>query len=583
MVEDIRQDPILKRALKRYESFSEEEFDNRAAMLEDLEFAYNVGRGQWNATVRADRAAAGRPCLTSNKLRIHVANVANKERDNRISGTLRPVDSEGDPVTARNLAGMVRHTEHISKAQRAYTQAGEHAVAGGAGYCRIITEEIAGSFDQKAYIQGIDDPLSVRLDRNKEWATVRECISRDEFKERYPKANADFGLDASYDGADVDYTGWCDEEHIYIADYYYKEFEDITIAEAVHPVTGKVWTVELSEELTIEAIEAEGFVVQRTADQRKHVVKIVKISAVELLDDVYDWPGNEIPVFKVTGDTITIAGKRYDRSLIRDAKDPQSMYNISLTHNTEVVMLQPKAPFKATPEQMAGHEEVWARANTDNLPVLPYNDTGSPMPAREAPPMPSPGATQLAQFSAGDIKDATGLREASFGETSNERTGVAIQQRAVRSDFNTFHFPDNYKRFIVDITRELVVILPKIVDTERVERIIGEEGEEELIVVNHQVPDLMNPGETITFNDISVGTYDVIEDTKAWSTKRQEQEQGMKDAMNGAPNIAPLIVPDLARLQDWPNAEKFAEKVEAFTAQLLGAPAQAGNVPTGGQ
>jgi hypothetical protein len=55
-----------------------------------------------------------------------------------------------------------------------------------------------------------------------------------------------------------------------------------------------------------------------------------------------DWPGQFIPIIPVYGDEVDVEGKRYFRSLIRDAKDAQRMFNYWRTTTTELIALAPK-------------------------------------------------------------------------------------------------------------------------------------------------------------------------------------------------------------------------------------------------
>jgi hypothetical protein len=56
-------------------------------------------------------------------------------------------------------------------------------------------------------------------------------------------------------------------------------------------------------------------------------------------------PGSYIPIIPVFGEVKNIEGKKYRKSLIRDAKEPQRINNYFLSAEVESVALQPKAPF----------------------------------------------------------------------------------------------------------------------------------------------------------------------------------------------------------------------------------------------
>lgn len=73
------------------------------------------------------------------------------------------------------------------------------------------------------------------------------------------------------------------------------------------------------------------------------------------------------------GKTVNIEGKEVYRGLVRKAKDAQRSYNYHRSQTIEVVALQPKAPFMATPKMIAGLEEQWKKINTSNDPLILFS------------------------------------------------------------------------------------------------------------------------------------------------------------------------------------------------------------------
>ena len=89
---------------------------------------------------------------------------------------------------------------------------------------------------------------------------------------------------------------------------------------------------------------------------------------------------------EVIGDEIDIEGKVKWSGLIRHAKDPQRMFNYWETALTEIIALQPKAPWVMEEGQGEGHEDEWKNANVRNIPVLYYK--GTSIGNTPAPPPP---------------------------------------------------------------------------------------------------------------------------------------------------------------------------------------------------
>jgi len=559
-------DKFLALARRRFAQIEVAELDIRAASLEDLKFAYNVEDGQWPESIRNERISEGRPCLTSNKLGIYVAHVANRERDQRLAGKVRPVDDNADVKTAKVIEGLIRQIEYASKADEIYADVGEKAIAGGFGYWRIITKEKDDSFEQEVFIEKIDNQFSVYLDPRGNYAFIRKSISKEEFEDRYPGKTV-----ASFDQtvAGEEYSQWYEEDRVFIAEYFYKERYDKTIAECMNLVTGEIKIVELKEEMTSESLIETGYQVLRQKTKKANKIKWAKINGYEVLEEG-DWVGKNIPIIEVVGDKVNIGGKEYKRSLIRDAKSPQQMYNYFLTHMTETMALVPKSPYIVTPQEIKGFESMWNVANVKNYPYLMFNPQGNRVPKRELPPQIQTGAGQLLQIAAADIQDTIGMYEASFGEKSNERTGIAIKMRAGRSDFGTYHFSDNFRRAILETVRHLIDIIPKVYDTQRVIRILGEDGAgEELVEINKEMI-IPLTGQKRIINDLTVGKYDVVADVKMWSTRRQESAELMANIMQASPNIAPLILDLVFKYNDFPGASEVEKRIKEHMSQLLG-------------
>lgn len=608
-------------ALKRFDIIESLERDNRVAALDDLKFAYNIDNGQWPKEIRDERNAANRPCLTSNKLKKFVKQVANKQRDQRLAGKVRAVDDRADVLTAKVMEGLIRQIERASNAENIYVEAGEKAIAGGFGYWRIYTQELDDSFDQEAFIGSIENQFNAWLDPHKMYGFICETLPKEEFKEQWPNATFDNEFASPQVGAEDDDTTdlWYQDERIRVAEYFYKKRYDKEIAQIVDPETLQTAIVELVKDkkdavhgkVTREMITERGLKIvdidgtEKVKTSGAYKVRWAKLTGHEVLEEG-DWVGKEIPIIEVRGDWVNIAGKVHKQSLIRDAKDPQMGYNFWKTNMAETVALVPKSPWIAKAKAIANYIDKWETANVNNYSVLEYD--GPDKPFREPPATIPTGAAAMMQTENADIMDVIGMFEGSFGQKSNERTGVAIKQRASRSDFGTFHFHDNFGMAIVETVRQLLDIIPKIYDTKRTVRILGEDDAQAMDIINMSskrgVGDAIrrHPGEEegrellatintengvdenlkpVLINNLSYGKYDAVPGVKLMSTRRQEQLDGMKDIAAGSPQMGLILLPEMARMSDWPGAQKIADLAEKTLAAMFNKPSEGGAQPEG--
>ena len=572
---NLADDKILQIARERFQTINAAESEIRAAALEDIKFTYNVEEGQWDAETRADRLKEKRPCLTANKLRKFVSVVANRERENRIAVKVRPVDDAGDVTTAAIIEDLARQIEFQSGADVIYAETGEQAAAGGFGFWRILTEFVDDGFDQEIFIRHIKNPFAVYKDPRGQYCFIRDALTEKEFERQYPNVpKVSFDLSAPGE----EWTLWYEHNKIFVAEYFTKEPTIRHIAQ-VKDQAGQVKVVEMKEGITPAELTAQGLTVLKTRRADSHKVMWYKMTGHEILESS-EWAGREIPVIEVTGDEVNIAGKIYKRSLVRDGKDPQRMYNYWLTAETEREALIPKSPFIVTPQEISGHTEMWDEANRKPFPYLLYNAQGQrERPRREAPPQVSTGAMAMINIANNDIKDTLGMYESFLGEQGNERSGVAITARQRRSDLGTFHFPDNLRRAIVETGKILIDIIPSIYDTDRIVRLRNEEDVERFQPINHTITD-DETGNEVIVHDLSRGRYDVIADVRLYSTRRQETVELMLQAMQYAPQMAPFLVDLVFKFIDSPDAPEIKQRVQQFLNTIgQGGDGAGGQVP----
>ena len=128
-------DDTLKDDLEAFKQVSDAEKDQRASMLDDLEFV-KLGK-QWPQEVIDKRAKEGRPCLVINRLPAFGKQVTNDARQNRPAIKCHPVGDKSDRETAEILNGLIKNIEYSSNADVAYDTGLDHAVFGGIGYWTV--------------------------------------------------------------------------------------------------------------------------------------------------------------------------------------------------------------------------------------------------------------------------------------------------------------------------------------------------------------------------------------------------------------------------------------------------------------
>ena len=560
-MKDEKDEEILKKAKKWFLGLQNKESETRKQALRDMEFVYDVGQGQWDEQDRKIREEKGRPCFTANKLRKFVANVANAERQNRMVSNVVPVDDRADIATAKILQEIIQNIEYQSSADAVYALGGEHALACGFGYWRVLTRYIDDTFDQEIYIEAIENPFAVYMNGKGEYCFVREQVTKEDFEEKYPDATPEDWEPKDLGVEDKEWYG--EDRAIYVAEYFVKEYERQTKVQVQYlDETGQVRQEEhiLGGEKTRQMLEDAGGLIVNKREFKTPRVMWYKMTASQILEK-REWLGRDIPIVAVYGDKVNVGGKEYKRSSIRDAVDSQKMYNYSLTAGIETVALQPKVPYIASNEQIMDDpniKKMWDNASKESYPYLPYKYLPNvPPPQRQSPPQIDSGSMALLGIANDNIKDTSGMYEPSFGQPSNERSGKALMARQAQAEQTMFLFPDNLRRAIIITGRILIDLIPRIYHPGQIVRIRGENGEEAVIQIG------ATNAETGQQLNLEIGRYDVRADTRIYSTRRQEAVDFFTQLLQYAGQFAPVLIPLMLKYVDVEGADEARKKIES--------------------
>jgi hypothetical protein len=559
--------------------------ESREDEIDDLRFYAGSpdNHWQWPADVLATRGAVqgqtinARPTLTINKLPQHVRQVTNDMRQNRPGAKVIPVDDNADVEVADIFNGMIRHIEYISDADVAYDTACENQVSYGEGYITLMTEYCdENTFDQDIKIGRVRNSFSVYMDpliqdptgADAKYCFITEDLTKAEYERQYPDA-APISTLQSLGVGDQSISNWLNEDTVRIASYYYIDYDKTKLN--LYPGNQSAFEGTPEDKMLKDMF---GKPVKSRMSERPRVM-YCKINGYEILEQK-EWAGKWIPVIRVVGNEFEVDGRLYVSGLVRNAKDAQRMYNYWVSQEAEMLALAPKAPFIGYGGQFEGYEDKWKTANTNNWPYLEVNPDVTdgqgavlPLPQRAQPPMASTGLLQAKSGASEDIKSTTGQYNASLGMGSNERSGKAILARQREGDVGTYHYGDNLTRAVRHVARQLVDLIPKIYDTQRIARIIGEDGETKMVKINPDQPQPVNKivnEQGIVIEKIynpGVGKYDVVATTgPGYATKRQEALEAMAQLLQGNPQLWSVAGDLFVKNMDWPGAQEMAKRFQ---------------------
>ena len=532
------------------------EFDrtNREQAIEDKKF---MAGEQWDPIVLEQRK--GLPCLVINSVPQFVAQLVGDWRENKRGVKILPTE-DGDKDIADIRADLIRSIETQSRADRVYDNAFESQVSCGDGAFRVAVEYAKDDvFDQDIFIRPIDDALSVVWDRLSVDPTgrdARHCFVDDliptkDFERKWPESKPSELSTRTYN--EMTATRWVENEGVRVTEYWRLIdrnkllclFED--------------GSVRFIDENLDELIMKHGNPVKTRVAPCTYA-QMHLVTGFDILSGPYEYRLNRVPIIRMTGRVVSIAGTRIRYGLVRWMKDSVRLRNFWRSVAAEQLGYAPKAQWIAPESAVEGREDEFRKGHLSRDPLLIYNDDATAPPERLAPPPMQTALHQEAEINVQDMKDVTGIHDASLGIRSNETSGRAINARQREGDVASITYYDNGNAAVLEAGDVINQLIGQIYDGTRIVRIVGEDEKLKFLKINDP-SDPRSP-------DLSVGRYDVALSTGAnYTTRRVEAAQAMMDAVQVWPQLLSVAGDLVAKAQDWPGADKLAERLQKTIPQ----------------
>lgn len=537
---------FLDEARKRFQEGVDFDRENRDQAVEDLKF---LAGEQWEEAALAQRA--GRPCLMFNVLPQYVNQVVGDIRINKPAIRVRPAE-DADKDLAEVREGLIRAIERDNDATGVYVNTGQSQVSCGIGNFRIALKYASNaSFDRDISLEAIPNPLAVVWDPMSTERTGRDAGHLFVIDEMPRAAFEKAWKDEMPSGLTVplnDEQGWYKTDTVRVTEYWLMKDTPIEIA-----------LLEGGQVVELDKVP-EGAVPVATRKATRRTACMYLITGQAILSGPHELPIDRLPIIRAIGWEVNVGDRRVRGGLVRFAKDPQRLKNYWRSVSAEMLALAPKAKWLLN-EQNEGDAEEFRAAHASDDTVLSYS--GSVAPQLIPPPQINAAVLQEATLNSQDIKDITGIHDASLGARSNETSGKAILARQREGDVASYVYTDNLTAAIREGGRVIDQLIPVVIDTARTIRVIGEDDAVKIMRVNDPTdPDSI---------DLNRGRFDIVIDTgPSYSTKRVEAAESMMAFAQAVPGAAAVIGDLIAKSQDWPLAEQIAERLKKIMpAQIL--------------
>ena len=531
---------------------------NREEAIDDKKFAAGE---QWDPIVLEQRK--GLPCLVINNIPQFTAQLVGDWRESRKAIKVVPAtDEDADVASVRG--DLIRAIEMQSRADRVYDTAFESLVQCGDGDFRVSVEYARDDvFDQDIFIRPIEDCLSVVWDRFSVDPTGRDAkrvfvddrLPKKEFHAKWPGCAPD-ELQDDYTMSRIDYGSWVDQDSYRVTEYW-RLIERQRILGMF--ANGRVY--ELDNTNVDRLVEEHGPPIKTRLSWCTYA-QMHLVTGFAILSGPYEYRLNRLPIVRMSGRVVNVGGRRIRYGLVRFMKDPVRLKNFWRSVAAEQLGYAPKAQWMATESAVEGREDKIRKAHLSRDPLLIFNDEAvfGQNVQRLDPPAPQAALLNEAQVNAQDMKDVTGIHDASLGIRSNETSGRAIQARQREGDIAALTFYDNANAAVLEAGDVINQLIPQIYDGTRTIRRLGEDESLKFQRIN----DPMDPSAI----DLSVGQYDVALSTgTSYTTRRVEAAQAMMEAIQVWPNLMQVAGDLVAKAQDWPGADKLADRLKKTIPQ----------------
>lgn len=527
---------IHESAVRDFDAVQTAMRDERLQCLQDRRF-YSVAGAQWEGPLGIQFES--KPRMEVNKIHLAVIRIFNEYRNNRIGINFISKDGEENDELAETCTSLFRADEQDSNAEEAYDNGFEEGVGGGYGAWRLRTcyEDDEDDEDERQRIRiepifDADSSVFFDLDaKRQDKSDAKRCwvltaMTRDAYKEEYGDDPTSWSKQIHQRMFD-----WLTPDVVYIAEYYVVELTN-EIVHIYRGVTGderRVRDSELEEnEELLQELEATGY---KEARQKKLNVRRVHkyiMGGSKILEDCGYIAGKHIPIVPFYGKRWFVDNVERCMGHVRLAKDSQRLKNMQISKLAEYAAYSAVEKPVFTPEQVAGHQVMWAEDNLKNYPYLLVNQltdgNGNPVAIgaqsyTKAPDIP-PAMAALLQITEQDMQDVLGNQQA--GELLQANlSGKAIELVQGKLDMQTFIYISNMAKS-KKRTAEIWLSMAKeiLVEDGRKMKGIGPQGEKSTIELRK--PTLAENGKAKYENDLSDADFDLAVDIGPSSTSKKQ-------------------------------------------------------------
>ena len=534
---DQRLGNVHEAALNEFDRCQSVMRDERLQCLQDRRF-YSIAGAQWEGPL--GEQFENKPRFEVNKIHMSVIRIINEYRNNRIAVDFVSKDGSENDKLAEACNGLYRADEQDSVADEAFDNAFEEGVGGGYGAWRLRTtyedDEDDDNEKQRIRIEPIydaDSSVFFDLDAKKQdksdakYCFVLYSMTRASYIDEYDDDPASWPNIIHQSQFD-----WNTPDVVYVAEYYRVEEvrETIRIFQTIEGEEERYTQADFDADETLEeTLFSLGTIEMRQKRVKRRKIHKYIMSGGGILEDAGYIAGKNIPIVPYYGKRWFVDNVERCMGHVRLAKDPQRLKNMQLSKLGEISALSSIEKPILMPEQVAGHQIMWAEDNIRNYPYLLINPiTGPNGETQAAGPVAytksaaiPPAMAALLQLTEIDMAEILGNNQQAEKMVSNI-SGKAVELIQTRLDMQSFIYMTNMAK-AMRRCGEIWLSMAKDVYVEEKRKMKAIDQMDQVSSVELMKPIIdQETGELAYENDLSKATFDVSVDVGPSFTSRRD-------------------------------------------------------------
>lgn len=503
---------------------------------------------------------------------------------------VEPTDERVNGKTAEVMQGRVQQIDYASRGQTHTAKGLSDCAKRGYGWISLRTcySSDEGREQEPCYNpvpnpdSRLGDPDMKQIDgSDMDWCFVRDQVKKSYVKKKWSFAK-NLGPQNQYtvtlveywkvDKKVIDQTLWLDDPNhtggIEIKKSALPEGSTVTDDQVTLGSGETAYTVDILDSRDIEERKVTKYICQivdPTGPPQQQAADVA-LDVVEILE-VEEWNGKWIPEIPVlgpkefinNGGTVTVTLL----SMLRRARDPMQLLNLTGTCAAELVSMTPKTHAVGYEGQFENHEDEWNNIGSSPLGYLqvkPIVDptTNQVLPLPELMEWEPPIQAVMILWNA--CKDAirSAVGQLASPELDKGKSGIAIQKIQTEGASAVYHITEAYTRSLEQVGRVMGDLIEKTHDTKRNIPIRKNDGTQKMVTINapyHEFPAMLTHqnGSTMTakseaemdagmkqgymppkeksFHPIEVGAFNYTISTGPSYQSQQEQSSDFVDKL----------------------------------------------------